>query len=216
MAYHRRRSQATPAQSAQTFMCFALHNLPSEELLSQCTKPWQIGNYTFRVLNGKRNATVAAGDTCIIRLSRSVVEIMPLPSAIHNDNAPYAIAYDFYLRSAIAEKTQDSNGVAIYYNTVANYYGFTIATLPEHDWRRACSAMALHQRENALLHADRAIVALAEHLGITDQQEKIYGRYLKLMNLYIDQPDQPEGLLAFERCWSTVQKLFTSYQKDSN
>lgn len=210
-------AKSTPDQSQQSesFLCFALHSLPNEALLAEHTEANKIGNYTFKRMGqrGQRKRNVInQGECCIIRLERKAIEILPLPPAIQADNAPYALAYNFYFatQQAATQDTDDTTNVSLqYYNIVANCYGFSIATLPSHDMRRAMSAKTLNQRENALIYADRAFISVAEHSTFGREVERAYDKYQKLLNLYIDQSQQPEGLLAYERCWQQLIKAYT-------
>jgi hypothetical protein len=175
---------------AAKYLCFALHDIPSSDLLA--TQPWHLeSSYMPSWVVPKLNK-VDSGATCMVYLHPKTVALLPLPDSLDSQDAPYAIGYSF----AIAQQNNLINGE--HYVEVGKYYGFTIATLPSHDWKRALSFASLNRPSDALLHADRAIVSLAtlfpERL---EEVEKPFARFEKLVRLYVDQSDQPEGMLSF-------------------
>jgi hypothetical protein len=197
---------ATNTTNSTTYLCYAMHDFPDSTLLAKYTTPQQIGSYTFKVLGQKgrkRANTIEKGNTCILRFQRKLVELMPLPIDLSADNAPYGLCYNFYLE-------KENYGLQ-HYKLQASYYGFNIITLPQHDYKRAVAAKIASQSESAAIYIDDAIVALAKNLPITEPIEKLYTRYLKLLALWRSQPQEPEGLLAFERSFSVASKIVNQF-----
>ena len=196
----RRQPTATKEQyaSAQKHLCFALHSIPEPSFLDQLSY-YDVGKYSPSWAKPKLT-NVEKGNTCIAYLLPRTISLLPLPSLIASEDAPYAIAYDF----ALQQTCEDGE----HYSPIARYYGFTIATLPSHDWRRALSFSALGDYNSALSYADRALVSLAtaRPSGITPSVEKAASRFSKLTNLFIDEPSQPEGQLAAQRAMQSALK----------
>ena len=198
---HQRQATKADYASAQKHLCFALHSIPEPSLLDSLSY-WETGKYSPSWAKAKLNS-VEKGNTCIAYLLPHTISLLPLPSLITSEDAPYALAYDF----ALQQSTEDGES----YTAVAHYYGYTIATLPSHDWRRASSFAALGDYNSALTYADRAIVALASARPglISSAVEKQSSRFSKLTNLYIDQQSMPEGQLAAQRALQSALKCLT-------
>lgn len=174
---------------ATKFLCFALHAIPDSGLLA--TLPWN-KELAYAPQWTKRGvASLPANASAIAYLMPRSISLLPLPKAIAMDDAPYAIAYDFALASQHSPAGE-------HYVPVASYYGFTIATLPSHDWLRALSFAKASRPSEALLYADRALLSLAtlypQRIALVEKTER---KFQKLLSLYLDQIDQPEGATAF-------------------
>lgn len=187
---------------ATKFLCFALHAIPNDDLLA--SQPWHsVGAYAPNWVKPRLNSVTSEAACVAFLLPRSLA-LLPLPTVIEADDAPYAIAYDFALASA-----SKADGES--YLPIAKYYGFTIATLPSHDWRRAKSFASLSLYNEALLFADRAILNLATlYPERIDAIEKTQLRFSKLLSLYCDQSTTPEGQLAANMAMNLALKCITT------
>ena len=178
--------------SARHFMCFAIHAVPDEALLSRIA--WhKVGVYSPSwTKQGIRR--IEKGNTCVAYLLRKSLSLLPLPQEIAADSAAYALGYDFFFDNQ--EKENDGE----LFIQISRWQGFVIATLPSHDWKRALSFQEIDRPSEALLYADRAIVNLAslKSDATLQRMEKNYKRFEKCRDLFIDQNSTPEGFLAFQ------------------
>lgn len=193
----------TPNPLAKSYLCVALHALPDNDLLASYSDSRSVGRYSTSWL--KRGLRyVASGATCIAQLQKRNLALLPMPQSIEALDAPYSIGYDFYF-------TQLANNGKENYIAIARYYGFVIATLPSHDWRRSLAFATVSRSSEALMYADRTILSLCQLRpeAITASLEKSYSRFAKLLALYLDQAATPEGQLAARRALEVAHKCYS-------
>jgi hypothetical protein len=189
---------------AETFLCFSMHKLPDEALLRNNVSYRKLWNYQFQVLNRngnlgkpKKGFVVEPGTPLLVTINGALA-LLPLDKYITSNDVPYALAYNFVPRLGGEEYKN--------YCVVSEFYGFSILTLPEHDWKRAMG-LASKSPAEALLYSDRCLLALANNASeISASAEKAYMRFAKLRNLYIDQVDTHEGRLAANRAMEQALK----------
>jgi hypothetical protein len=184
-------------------MCFAMHALPDQQLLDAHVDYRRHGVYSIKWIK-RQLRFVPAGNTCAVWLTGRELSMLPLPKQLDSTDAPYGIAYDFWLRESNSSE---------HYTTIAAFYGFVVVTLPSHDMQRSSMFASLGNPTDALLHADRALLSLAQHTTITNDVERLYTRFAKLRNLAIDQHSTPEGLLASQRALASAQKCYALLTK---
>ncbi len=221
-----------------TFLCSALHQIPSMYFLEQVrlrnnrtyghdslyhTRGRKRGvrrsqddiiyqglsEYVINWIDtgkaAKRNRTLKADETCLVRVVDNKLEFLAIP-ALDKSDAPYMVCYNVYLSRPEAKINNECLQV------VSQYGGFSICTLASHDWSRAQRLASNNKMpEIALMYADRAIMALADQLpGISAEQEKLYATFAKLRDLFVSAHGTPEGNLAYRRATEFVSRLYDS------
>ena len=196
--------------TAQQYMCYALHAIPDDALLAERISPYDYGSYTPQWAKPALHF-VPASATCVAYMLPASLALLPMPLALDASMAPYAIAYEFVLSR--------SDG----YCPVAQFYGFTIATLPAHDIMRA-KAFAARLPDEALCYADRALLSqyriVSQKTSFSEKEndvEKTYRRYTKLRDTWTARAQQsrhdalhdPESLLTHARAIEQALKCYS-------
>lgn len=188
-----------------------MHSLPDSQLLSDNVSYRKLWNYQFHIIN--RNGNIAkpkkdfaiAKDSPLMAVINGQLALLPLDAYASSDEMPYALAYSFYPSRYVNNE---------HYSVVGQFYGFSILTLPEHDWKRALRLQDSNPSES-LLYSDRCLMSLLERdeIQITKPLEKSLSMFDKLRNLYIDQYDTHEGILAAKRAMEQALKCKTLMQE---
>lgn len=174
-----------PSVTIKSYLCKALHNIPDYDSLKTIPNHKQSNYFPFWL---KPKQKILADSVCIASLCKDKIILIPTPNngMFLETDAPYIIGYDFRLA---AQKT---------FIPVARYYGFVIASMPDHDMNRMFNALGRKDYAEALLFCDRAVTNLASinPESVNDSVERRYNKFAKLRNLFLDQFDTCEGLSA--------------------